>query len=84
MELNWDNLDTLEAFKKLLSLKGQVSLKEVLNAERSAGFCAEGAAGLHYNYAAKQVNSQILSVMQEMADEAQLTEKFKALYEVQS
>lgn len=81
MELNWDNLDTLEAFKKLLSLKGQVSLKEVLNAERASGFSAEGAAGLHYNYAAKQVNGQILSVMQEMADEAQLTEKFKALYE---
>ncbi len=81
MELTWNNLDALESFKKLLSLKSQVSLKKVLDAQRAASFCVKGAAGLHYNYAAKQVNAQILSVMQETADEAQLIEKFKALYE---
>ena len=81
MELTWDNLDTLESFRKLQSLKGQVHLKDVLGADRVSAYGAPGAQGLMYNYAAKQVNEQILSVMQELADEAQLTEKFTALYE---
>ena len=81
MELTWNNLDTLESFKKLQSLKGQVHLKDVLGADRVSAYGAQGAQGLMYNYAAKQVNEQILSVMQELADEAQLTEKFTALYE---
>ena len=81
MELTWDNLDTLESFRKLQSLKGQVHLKDVLGADRVSAYGARGAQGLMYNYAAKQVNEQILSVMQELADEAQLTEKFTALYE---
>ena len=81
MELTWNNLDTLESFRKLQSLKGQVHLKDVLGADRVSAYGARGAEGLTYNYAAKQVNEQILSVMQELADEAQLTEKFTALYE---
>lgn len=78
---NWTNADTLVAYKKMLSLKGQVSLKDELNAERVASFAVPMAAGLCYNYAAKQVNKQILQVLQEFADEAELTEKFKELYE---
>ena len=81
MELTWNNLDTLESFRKLQSLKGQVHLKDVLDADRVFAYGTKGAEGLTYNYAAKQVNEQILSVMQELADEAQLTEKFTALYE---
>lgn len=79
--INWENLDSLESYKKLLSLKGQVSLKKELSAERVTSYNVKTAGGLTYNYAAKQVNSQILSVMQELADEAQLTEKFEALYQ---
>ncbi|OJF76236.1 MAG: glucose-6-phosphate isomerase [Treponema sp. CETP13] len=79
--INWENLDTLESYKKLLSLKQQVSLKQVLNADRVKKYSVKCAAGLTYNYAAKQVNNQILKVMQELADEAQLNEKFRALYE---
>ena len=78
---NWENADTLAAYKKLLSLKGQVNLKEVLNAERVKNFQVSMAAGLTYNYAAKEVNAQILSVLQELADEAELCAKFTELYE---
>ena len=78
---NWGNADTLAAYKKMLSLKGQVSLKEVLDAKRVKEFSVPMAAGLTYNYAAKEVNAQILSVLQELADEAELVAKFKELYE---
>lgn len=78
---NWSNTDTLEAYKKMLSLKGQVNLKEVLSAERVKSFQVPMAAGLTYNYAAKEVNAQILSVLQDLSEEAQLTEKFQELYE---
>ena len=79
--INWENLDTLESYKKLLSLRKQVSLKEVLNAKRIQEYSIESAAGLTYNYAAKQVNKQILGIMQNLADEAQLADKFQILYE---
>lgn len=81
MNINWENLDTLESFKKLCALKGQVRLKEVLDEKRVASYSLPCAGDLTYNYAAKQVNEQILSVMQELADEAQLIKKFTLLYE---
>ena len=79
--LNWNNTDTLDAYKKMLSLKGQVKINEVLSAERVKSYQSKMAAGLVYNYAAKEVNEQILTVLQQLADEAELTGKFKELYE---
>ena len=82
--ITWSNLDTLPSYKKMLSLKGQVKLAEVLGnadaAKRVAEYSVPMAAGLKYNYAAKQVNEQILSVLSDLAKEAQLVEKFEALY----
>lgn len=82
--ITWSNLDTLPSYKKMLSLKGQVKLSEVLeNADatkRVADYSVPMAAGLKYNFAAKQVNEQILSVLSDLAKEAQLVEKFEALY----
>ncbi|NLK46463.1 MAG: glucose-6-phosphate isomerase [Treponema sp.] len=78
---NWENADKLVAYKKMLSLKGLVSLKDVLDANRVKEFSVPMAAGLTYNYAAKEVNAQILAVLQELADEAELVAKFKELFE---
>ena len=82
--ITWSNLDTLSSYKKMLSLKGQVKLAEVLGnadaAKRVASYSVPMAAGLKYNYAAKQVNEQILGVLADLAKEAQLTEKYEALY----
>lgn len=77
--IQWNNLDTLVSYKKLLSLKGQVALSEVLSADRVTSYSVPMAAGLMYNYAAKQVNDQILTVLQELAGEQQLIEKYTAL-----
>ena len=71
--LNWNNTDTLDAYKKILSLKGQVKINEVLSADRVKTYQSRMAAGLVYNYAAKEVNEQILTVLQQLADEAELT-----------
>ena len=38
------------------------------------------AGGLTYNYAAKAVDDEVLSALQALADEAQLTDKYAALY----
>jgi glucose-6-phosphate isomerase len=77
--INWNNLDSLNSYKKLLSLKGQVRLSDVLDAERVAAYECPMAAGLSYNYAAKEVNEQILTVLQELADEQELVAKYRAL-----
>ncbi len=82
--IQWENLDKLESYKKLQSLKNLVSIKDELvgtdGAKRVAEYNVPMAAGLTYNYAAKQVNKQLLAVLQSLADEAQLTQKFEELY----
>ncbi|MGN0740297.1 MAG: glucose-6-phosphate isomerase [Treponema sp.] len=82
--ITWSNLDTLPSYKKMLSLKGQVKLAEVLGGtdagKRVAEYSVPMAAGLKYNFAAKQVNEQILTVLSDLSKEAQLSEKFESLY----
>ena len=62
--ITWNNLDTLASYKELFNLD-KVNLKE---------------EGLSYNFAAKQVDDKILEALKKLAEEAQLTEKFEALY----
>lgn len=82
--IQWQNLDTLEAFKKLCSLKDAVDLKKELSGEnakdRVETYSTPAGANLFYNYAAKQVDKKILSVLQALSKEAQLKEKFESLY----
>ncbi len=75
----WNNLDTLNSYKKMLSLTGQVRLSAVLDAARVKNYAVPMAGGLVYNYAAKQVNEPILTVLQELSNEQQLVEKYQAL-----
>ncbi len=82
--ISWENLDTLSSFKKLQALKGAVDIKAELGgakaADRVADYQIPMAAGLTYNYAAKEVDSKVLSVMADLAKEAQLAEKFEETY----
>ena len=81
--ITWNNLDTLEAFKNL-SKAERVNIAEAMSgengAERVKTYSTPMAEGLAYNYAAKQVDDKLLEDLQKLADEAQLTEKFEALY----
>ena len=49
-------------------------------AERVAKYTAPMAEGLSFNYAAKQVDDTVLTALTELAEEAQLAEKFEELY----
>ena len=82
--LHWKNLDTLKAFEKLKEKKGSVNLPEAMagesGAQRVSKYTVPMACGLAYNYAAKTVDDELLSILKELAREAQLEEKYAALY----
>ena len=48
--------------------------------KRVADYSTPMAAGLNYNYAAKEVDETVLSALAQLADEAQLIDKFEELY----
>ena len=82
--MQWTNFDKTEAYKKLGELGAPVDLKTVMagesGAERVEKYCVPMAGGFAYSYAAKQVNDDILDALQALADEAELTDKYAALY----
>ena len=79
----WNNLDTLASYKKLVDVQ-TVDLKAAMSgaagAERVKKYEIPMAAGFHYNYAAKAVNDDVLEALVQLAKEAELSEKFAALY----
>ena len=81
--ITWNNLDTLEAFKNL-SKAERVNIAEAMSgengAERVKTYSTPMAEGLAYNYAAKKVDDNTLAALAKLAEEAQLSEKFAALY----
>lgn len=81
--ITWNNLDTISAYQELQG-KEPVKLAEVMAGENGAArvkkYSVPMAAGLSYNYAAKQVDDEILKALAKLAEETQLTEKFEALY----
>ena len=81
--VTWNNLDTLASYKELQEA-GKVQLAEAMSgengAERVKKYSVPMAEGLVYNYGAKQVDDNILDILAKLAEEAQLTEKYEALY----
>ncbi|MBO7340182.1 MAG: glucose-6-phosphate isomerase, partial [Lachnospiraceae bacterium] len=81
--ISWKNLDTLASFDALAK-KEKVCLKCALGgeagAERVKKYQVPMAEGLVYSYAAKAVDENVLDGLKALADEAQLLEKFAALY----
>ena len=80
----WKNLDTLASYSKLNGLKDHVNIAEAMSgeqgAERVKKYSVPMAAGLAYNYAAKEVDETVLDALSKLADEAELIEKFQELY----
>lgn len=81
--ITWNNLDTVSAYQELQK-KAPVNLTEAMAGENGAArvkkYSVPMAAGLSYNYAAKQVDDEILKALAKLAEETQLAEKFEALY----
>ena len=73
--VTWNNLDTLASFQNLQDAD-RVNLAEVMSGENGAdrvrNYSIPMAAGLAYNYAAKQVDDNVLTALAKLAEEAQL------------
>lgn len=81
--ITWKNLDTVSAYQEL-SKMAPVNLAEAMTGEKGADrvkkYSVPMAAGLAFNYAAKQVDDKVLEALVKLAEETQLTEKFEAVY----
>ncbi len=81
--ITWKNFNELAAYEALKAC-GKVTLKEAMAGESGAArvrsYSVPMAGGLTYNYAAKAVDEEIIDALAELAKEAQLTEKYEALY----
>lgn len=81
--INWNNLDTVDSYQEL-SKVARVNLAEAMTGEngteRVKKYSVPMAEGLVYNYAAKQVDDNVLTALAKLAEETQLLEKFEALY----
>ena len=67
----WKNLDTLKAYKALMESDHRVDIKEALSgnagAERVKNYSVPMACGMTYNYAAKQVDEEVLDMLKALA-----------------
>lgn len=81
---NWKNLDTLASYQELAKTKGAVDLTKVMagenGAERVKSYSVDMAQGLAFNYAAKNVDADVLEKLAALAEEAELVDKFAELY----
>lgn len=81
--INWNNLDIVDSYQEL-SKVARVNLAEAMTGEngteRVKKYSVPMAEGLVYNYAAKQVDDNVLTALAKLAEETQLAEKFEALY----
>ncbi len=78
----WKNLDTLVSYKKLTEL-AKVDIKEAMTGEKGAErvkkYSVPMAEGMAYNFGAKQVDDDIVACLAELAEEAQLVDKYQEL-----
>ena len=82
--MKYIDLDKTKAYKQLRDLAGagrNFSFKNVLNPQRVKQCNVPIAAGLTYNWAAKAVDEKILDALQTLADEQELTGKYRVLLE---
>ena len=81
--ISWNNLDTLASYKELFEVES-VNLVEAMSgengAERVKNYSVPMSNGLAFNFGAKKVDDKVLAVLAKLAKEAQLTEKYAALY----
>ena len=79
----WKNLDTLSSFHQLEEDE-KVNLAAAMagesGAQRVKGYSVPMGAGMDFNFGARAVDDAILSDLAAFVKEAQLTEKFAALY----
>ena len=81
--ITWKNLDALTAYQKLQNMKPidlAAAMSGEAGAERVKRYNVPMGEGLDFNYGARPVDDHILDALAKLAEEAQLTEKYAALY----
>jgi len=79
--MEWQNLDKLSAYQKLKNYK-KITLKEVLTVDRIKNYNNSidlGDTTLNLNYSCKELDDNILNILQELSNESQLIEKYQSL-----
>jgi glucose-6-phosphate isomerase len=80
--MNFNNLDTVSAYKKLLSLAPEgknFDFRRILDGKRVESCKTMMAGGLQYSWAAKSVNDGVLKLFQDLSDETELIAKYKMI-----
>ena len=81
--ITWNNMDTLASYQELLAAQ-KVNLAAAMSgengAERVKNYSVPMGEGMDFNYGARPVDDGILALLAKFAEEAQLAEKFAALY----
>ena len=81
--LDWKNLDQLNSFGELKNVKA-VNIAKVMagenGAERVKNYSVPMGKGLDFNYAARPVDEDVLAALKNLAEEAELSKKYEALY----
>jgi len=81
--ITWKNMDTLASYQSLRDA-APVNLAAAMTGENGAdrvrNYTVPMGAGMNFNFGARPVDDAILSKLSAFAEEAQLTEKFAALY----
>ncbi|MBE5760219.1 MAG: glucose-6-phosphate isomerase [Clostridiales bacterium] len=81
--ISWKNFDTLTSYQELKNIEAIDLAKEMSGdngADRIRNYSVSMGEGLNFNYGARPVSEEILSALANLAKEAQLAEKFEALY----
>ena len=82
--MRWMDFDKTAAYGRLRSLAGSYKNFDyagLLDAERVQASITPLASGLRYSWAAKAVDGPVLEALQALADEQELTGKYRALLE---
>jgi len=78
-EIRYNDLYTTSACRDLLKLNKNIELKNLLSDDRIRKYTIKISNDLNYNFAAKRVDGEILDLLQKLADEQQVVEKYKCL-----
>ncbi len=82
MSLQFTDLDDTKAGNKILKWRkqeSQVKIRKVLTAERVMNLQIKSAQGWTYNYAAKQVDDEVLETLAELVKDQKLIEKYQLI-----
>ena len=81
--ITWKNMDTLNAYAELQAAP-KVCVACAMSGENGANrvknYTVPMGAGMNFNFGARPVDDNILSILAKFAAEQQMTEKFAALY----